>query len=326
MGHPEVENDFRGSGAEISAKELNEYFEEKKYKLGMYHNTTGRERYGVIPASADGGVTQEVGLTPREIDLDSSAARIQICEWMRESRDVYRRDLLLLLLGTLVATIAHFRDVNNSRLTKFFKGRSVGRRLLFAVLCCLASSNGPILKEVRTINGPRARRKLLKHFLSESRTLLPYIRLNQPDAHPRPTILLRKRTLPLTSLLPMLHNRHFTAATIAFTALLSEFLVVALSGLPYRPGQLREEFLFCAIASLRVLSIMLAELGGLDIWRRFLPHLPRKPDSVAAAMTYVCDSKMNVGLGAGFCQPASQEHLAAGKKISIWPAAKNGRR
>src|SRR5204862_2991610 len=91
----------------------------------------------------------------------------------------------------------------------------------------------------------------------------------------------------------MLRNQHFTTATVAMTALLSEFLVITLSGLPYRPGQLREEFLFCGIASLTILSIMLVVLSAVNVWRRFLPHLPRKPDSVAAVITYVCESKMN---------------------------------
>ncbi|KAI9866422.1 MAG: hypothetical protein M1813_001544 [Trichoglossum hirsutum] len=278
MGHPEVEQDFRNLNAEISTKELKEYLKEKKYKLGMYHTTTGAERYGIIPASADGSVTQGVGLAPREIDPDSPAAGVRfrfnfVSGW--KNLAMYTDGIFFcFLLGILSATIAHFRDINNSKITKFFRGGSAGRRLLFAVLGCLAASGWTRLER-------------------ESQTLSPYMRLNQPNARPRPTILLRKRTLPLTSLFPMLRNQHFTAATIAFTALLSEFLVVALSGLPYRPGQLRGEFLFCTIASLVVLSVMLFVLSGLNIWRRFLPHLPRKPDSVAAVMTYVCDSKMN---------------------------------
>ena len=88
------------------------------------------------------------------------------------------------------------------------------------------------------------------------------MRLHEMNAGPTPTILLRKHSLPLTSFLPMLRNGHFIAAIVAFTALLSEFLVVVFSGLPYRPVQLR------------------------------LPRLPRKPDNVATVLTYVCQSHM----------------------------------
>jgi hypothetical protein len=72
----------------------------------------------------------------------------------------------------------------------------------------------------------------------------------------------------------------------------AEFLVVALSGLPYRPGQLRGEFLFCGITSMAILGLMIVELIFVNIWRRSLPHLPRPPNSIAAVMTYVAGTSM----------------------------------
>ena len=118
------------------------------------------------------------------------------------------------------------------------------------------------------------------------------MRLQEMNAAPTPTILLRKHSLPLTSFVPMVRNRHFIAAIVAFSAILSEFLVIVFSGLPYRPGQLRSEFFFCAIASLTIIIIILLTIVIINIWRRWLPRLPRKPDSVAAVLTYVCQSRM----------------------------------
>lgn len=37
---------------------------------------------------------------------------------------------------------------------------------------------------------------------------------------------------------------------------------------------------------------MMLTVGVVNIWRRWLPRLPRKPDSVAAVLTYVCCSRM----------------------------------
>jgi hypothetical protein len=123
-------------------------------------------------------------------------------------------------------------------------------------------------------------------------TLAPYMDLQHLKETPTPTILLRKHTLPITSFLPMLRNRHLVPATVAFVAILSEFLVITLSGLPYRPGQLQSEFFFCAISSLVILIFMLGIVVVINIWRRFLPHLPRKPDSVANVLSYVVGSRM----------------------------------
>jgi len=79
---------------------------------------------------------------------------------------------------------------------------------------------------------------------------------------------------------------------VAFTGLISEFLIIALAGLPYRPGQMRTEFLICGIASAVILCLMLTQLVLVIFWRRKLPHLPRRPDTIAAVMTYVAETSM----------------------------------
>jgi hypothetical protein len=127
----------------------------------------------------------------------------------------------------------------------------------------------------------------------DTQTLTPYAELRNLSAKPKETILLRRHTIPLTSILPMIFNRHCFAFTVAFAALLAEFLIITMSGLPYRPGQLRSEFVFCAISSCIILVVLIIVITGGIIWRAFvLPELPRKPDNVASVMTYVCESRM----------------------------------
>jgi hypothetical protein len=42
-----------------------------------------------------------------------------------------------------------------------------------------------------------------------------------------------------------------------------------------------------------ILGLILSSIVGLNIWRRVaVPHLPRKPNSVASVLSYVCDSHM----------------------------------
>ena len=127
---------------------------------------------------------------------------------------------------------------------------------------------------------------------TDTQTLAPYMRLQLMDATPTPTILLRKHNLALTSFLPLLRNRHFAPATISFIAILSEFLIITLSGLPYRPGQLRSEFIFCGIASMGLLLLMIFAIVVMNVWRRLLPHLPREPNTIATLLTYLVNSHM----------------------------------
>jgi hypothetical protein len=99
--------------------------------------------------------------------------------------------------------------------------------------------------------------------------------------------------VPITAFVPLFLNGHVAAASVALTGLLAEFLVLALAGLTYRPGQLRSEFLFCGVVSLIILALMVAQLAAINLWiTRRLPQLPRKPDTIAAVMTYVAGTAM----------------------------------
>jgi glucan phosphoethanolaminetransferase (alkaline phosphatase superfamily) len=83
------------------------------------------------------------------------------------------------------------------------------------------------------------------------------------------------------------------AAAVAFTGLLAEFLILALAGMPYRPGQARGEFLFWSIVSLLILALMIIQLVIIYIWRRRLPTMTRTPDSIASVMSYVAGTGMS---------------------------------
>jgi len=127
---------------------------------------------------------------------------------------------------------------------------------------------------------------------TDAQTFAPYIDLGRGSSNPDATILLKRHSIPLTAFFPLLWYCHYTPASVAFIGLIAELLIVALSGLPYRPGQQRGEFLFWGITSLTILTIMLVQLISISIWRRKLPHLPRAPESIAAVMTYVAGTSM----------------------------------
>lgn len=123
-------------------------------------------------------------------------------------------------------------------------------------------------------------------------TLAPYMSLGRGSAAPEPTILLSRHTFPFTAFFPLLWNGYWTAASVAFTSLIAEFLIIALAGLPYRPGQQRSEFTLWAIVSLFILTLMVIQLLMVNWWRKKLPQLDRAPDTIASVMTYVARTGM----------------------------------
>src|SRR4051812_31136570 len=116
----------------------------------------------------------------------------------------------------------------------------------------------------------------------------PFKRLSAGTSAPNSTIFLRRRSIPLTSILPMLFNGYIFASFIALVALLSEALVITLSGVPFNPGQIYLELLICSYASMAILALMIGAMGTVIWWKWRLPVLPRKPETVAAVMSYLC--------------------------------------
>ena len=131
-----------------------------------------------------------------------------------------------------------------------------------------------------------------KRIEREVHVLTPYYTLSRHSSQANNTILLRKRSLPYTAVFSMIYHKHFYAASLAFTAILADVLVISLAGVPYSPGQVWMEFIVCSYLSMAVLGVMIVTLIILLVWRRKSPDLPRAPDTLIAVMSYVADSNM----------------------------------
>jgi hypothetical protein len=136
----------------------------------------------------------------------------------------------------------------------------------------------------------------------------------QYPSDPKSTILLRKSSLALTSIIPMLFRGHFVAGGIAFVAVLADVLVVMIGAVPYAPGEVYYELLAATYSSITILSVMAIALVVLMFWKRRAPELPRCPDTVAAIVSYVSDSRMLDDFeGAEYLNNAEVGNLIAGK-------------
>lgn len=116
--------------------------------------------------------------------------------------------------------------------------------------------------------------------------------LQTRNAFPKSSIILRKHSLPVTAFFPLLMAGHFVPAMVTFAVLLGQFLIITMTGMPSREGQTRGEFVFCAAVSMSILAFVVVTVIVSNIWRRRLPHLPRKPDNVAAVLSYIAGSQV----------------------------------
>ncbi|KAK3366766.1 hypothetical protein B0T24DRAFT_709096, partial [Lasiosphaeria ovina] len=281
MGHPEVERLFAALPGDASHQELKAALRGRRFRLGAFVTEAGVEKYGIMPVPEEelpkkkkGGPWVSVGER-----LAGVRERLALFESWQHSRlfvDMLFAALLLALLGLALAALA---SVDNPQSVFFAAELSAGgpggtaMKILFALLGVAVSA-------------------YWGRLFQDTQTFTPYFPLREGEARPAPTILLNRHTSPLCALLPLARNGHVAAASVAFTGLVAEFLIICLSGLPYRPGQLRSEFVFCGAASAGILCLMLAQLALVMLWRRRLPHLPRRPDSIAAVMTYVAGTAM----------------------------------
>lgn len=300
MGHPEIERQFSAFPGEMSQKEVQDRIKDQQYKLGVFTTETGLTKYGIMP----GGQKKKTSRARyfRAKDTSHSAGALDRVSWLRDWKqhrlysDLIFATFLLALLGLTAAALARV-DRPQTVFLATAAAAGTGMKICFAALGIIVSFYWGRLFQGRAMNTqlpfPRClSRRLSNLSTTDAQTFTAYLPLRAGDARPNPTILLNRHSNPVTAFIPLLKHRHFAAASIAVTGLCAELLIVALAGLPYRPGQLRGEFVFCAVMALSIVTLMIAQLVLVNLWRRALPHLPRRPDNIAAVMTYVAGTTM----------------------------------
>jgi heme/copper-type cytochrome/quinol oxidase subunit 2 len=106
------------------------------------------------------------------------------------------------------------------------------------------------------------------------------------------TILLKKNSIPLTSIFPSIFHWQFMAAVIAMIAVLADVLVIVIASVPYSAGQVVAELLASMWTTIVILALMIIGIISLIVWKARAPTLPRPPNTVGAVMSYVSDSRM----------------------------------
>ncbi|KAK1969112.1 hypothetical protein LY78DRAFT_667831 [Colletotrichum sublineola] len=274
VGHPEVEREFTEIPANMTHTQLAVHLKDKRFALGTFQTANGEEKYGLVPVEQ--AENQPRSFFQRlEVSAVQAKASLPATSWERRRFhvDVLFVTFHLALLGLGIAALA---NVDNPRRVFGYGTRSVS--ISARVGICLI---GIFVSRYWGM------------VFADAQNFSPYARLHAKPSRAEETIVKRGYGVPLLAIVPLARMGYFVPTVVAITALSAEFFVIAVSGMPWRPGQLRGEYIVCAAGCVAIATLMLISQGLVFYWRGTLPTLPRRPDSVAAVMTYVAGTTMS---------------------------------
>ncbi|KAK3309893.1 uncharacterized protein B0T15DRAFT_516806 [Chaetomium strumarium] len=291
-----------GQGSEAAMRRA---MADKRYGLGYFTNAAGREDYGIVLLDEAGrglredrrrgdGETDDM-LGGGGDDDDDPAAMVakwggdgglsRGCSHQQELpfmtlRYPWRIAFALFQLAVLIFVIyyhAYYRGGirDNGRLWLFLNANTFGVRFVSAVIGVIIAFGWQ------------------SFFLSVS-TMTPFLLLSrstQPPTTSSSSILLTPSTNPFSGFYSALRHRQPFLLAVSLAAILSEFLPVVLSNVPFHLAQTRTAATVCAVLSCVSLALMLAVLlAGGSLFLVRCPPMPVDPRCIAGMLWYVSRS------------------------------------
>ena len=128
------------------------------------------------------------------------------------------------------------------------------------------------------------------YHLSRIETLEPF-RLAQRPMLAQDSILLANSKSPLISLIKSVWQQDLLIAVSSFAALVSYFLPILLSNIPFSPTLTWTTHQVCSWMSVGIIGAMMLIVVLYWVMIKY-PHLPVDPGTVAGKLYYICDSEM----------------------------------
>ena len=300
LSHEETLNDFRhldqsADGEQLSADSFGDHYTLSSYEV---HPGSGLYRYGIVrttsslysdPYSLTTPTTNldyasrthfsplpnsETSVTKPFLQNNTSAIR----PFPFTKRTVRDTTFLLTLLTLLAILIAYYFDGSSSSFNTWFNSDTFGPRFLLTSSAVIIDSHWKTLER-------------------EVRILVPYRRLAAGNATAEKSVLVEVGGTPVQALPGALWRGEWFHACIAFTAVLSDVLIVSVSGVPYSRAQIWQSFLVSSYLSMAILAWMVGCVGGVFWWRVKVEREGlggRKMDTLVRVWLGVCDQGNSV--------------------------------
>ena len=120
--------------------------------------------------------------------------------------------------------------------------------------------------------------------------MAPYLYMSRKSMSPERSILYTRPTNPFYGVYTAIQHRDYFLLVTSVVTIISHFLPILLSNIPFSLVQTWVSEQVCILMSLVILGMMIVVLVG-SLFIRW-PHMPVDPRTVAGAMYYICDSSM----------------------------------
>lgn len=121
--------------------------------------------------------------------------------------------------------------------------------------------------------------------------MTPYERLSRRMAPANESVLLNLAGVPPSVIWSALRHGRVIHSIVAFTAILNDFLIIAVAGVPFSQCFVFEAFLYSSYVSMTILGSMLLLITAIFYWRTRIKRLqlPRDPGALLSVCLILCD-------------------------------------
>lgn len=144
---------------------------------------------------------------------------------------------------------------------------------------------------------------------AEVRVMTPWRRLARGNAQSQAVLQMSLHGVPIITFWKALYYCNFYHALVAFAAILSQLLVIAVVGIPYNFGVVQNVSLFSSTACLGILAIQIVVACTMFWFRHTNQIMPRQPNTIANLIMLLCASPIIEQFNDLGPLPASQEDL-----------------
>ncbi|KAH8674214.1 hypothetical protein BX600DRAFT_509400 [Xylariales sp. PMI_506] len=247
----------------------------RKFRLDWFRNEEGVMEYGIVLCDRWWVDHQS---TTNLIDVVGGAKHRGSFSTSKKNDSPFwmlgytSRIFFLLGLSGILAMILYYENTGaDTSFERFMDGQSFGVKFVFTGIGVLITF-------------------FWSAFFNSIASMSPYLLISSGPQRARYSILLSPPTNAFSGIVSAVRRRHGYLVFVALAAILSEFLTIFLTNIPFHATETFLIAQICIWSAVGILSIMILVVVGSLFIR--LPFTPVDPSTIGGAMYYVCDSRM----------------------------------